>query len=95
MDDPYLDILYEQYDKLLRLYKRFEDKKPIMLFDIQEQRGYAYPYNAYKATLSKRSQNVLTEQYEAAQKKNQMVVFIRDNKKRQLRSYSLEIEESP
>ena len=51
MADQYLDIAYEQYYNLLRLYKKFENKKPILLFDIQEQRGYAYPYEEDQAIL--------------------------------------------
>jgi hypothetical protein len=80
----------EQWDNILGLYKRFEDKKPVMLLDIQEQKIYAYPYNDFKSELSKRSQIQLEEQYEAAILNNEMVVFVRDNKKKELVSYSLE-----
>jgi hypothetical protein len=80
--------------ELLGLYKRFEDKKPVMLLDIQEQKIYAYPYNDFKSELSKRSQIQLEEQYEAAILNNEMVVFVRDNKKKELVSYSLEYREN-
>jgi len=75
---------------IIGLYKRFEDKKPVMLLDIQEQKIYAYPYNDFKSEVSKRSQIQLEEQYEAAILNNEMVVFVRDNEKRDLVSYSLE-----
>ena len=48
------------------LYERYADKKPIMLFDVQEQRIYAMPYAEYRADLSKRSQASLKKQYECA-----------------------------
>jgi hypothetical protein len=90
MYEQYWDALGEQWDNILGLYKRFEDKKPVMLLDIQEQKIYAYPYNDFKSELSKKSQIQLEEQYEAAILDNEMVVFVRDNEKKELVSYSLE-----
>ncbi len=90
MYEQYWDAVGEQWDNILGLYKRFEAKKPVMLLDIQEQKIYAYPYNDFRSNLSKRSQIQLEEQYEAAILNNKMVVFVRDNEKRDLVSYSLE-----
>jgi hypothetical protein len=90
MYEQYWDAVGEQWDNILGLYKRFGDKKPVMLLDIQEQKIYAYPYNDFKSELSKKSQIQLEEQYEAAILNNEMVVFVRDNEKRDLVSYSLE-----
>lgn len=89
MREPYLTIIGEQWDHILRLYKKFEDKKPIMLFDIQEQKIYAYPYKDFKAAMNKKSQISLKEQYESAVAENKMVVFVKDNENKKLRSYSL------
>ena len=90
MYEQYWDALGEQWDNILGVYKRFEAKKPVMLLDIQEQKIYAYPYNDFKLELSKRSQIQLEEQYEAAILNKEMVVFVRDNEKRDLVSYSVE-----
>ena len=90
MYEQYWDAVGEQWDNILGLYKRFEAKKPVMLLDIQEQKIYAYPYNDFKSELSKKSQIQLEEQYEAAILDNEMVVFVRDNEKRDLVSYSVE-----
>jgi len=90
MYEQYWDAVGEQWDNILGLYKRFEDKKPVMLLDIQEQKIYAYPYNDFKSELSKRSQIQLEEQYEAAILDKEMVVFVRDTEKKELVSYSLE-----
>lgn len=68
----------------------YEQKKPIMLFDIQDYKIYAYPYESYKLDLSEKSQKKIEEQYQKALCKNQIVVFIRDNEKRKLVSYSLD-----
>jgi len=80
----------EHGDIILGLYKRFEAKKPVMLLDLQEQKIYAYPYNDFKSDLTERSQVQLEEQYEAAILDNKMVVFVRDNEKEELVSYSVE-----
>jgi hypothetical protein len=90
MYEQYWDAVGEQWDNIIGLYKQFEDKKPVMLFDIQEQKIYAYPYNEFKSELSERSQIQLEEQYEAAILNNEMVVFVRDSEKKELVSYSLE-----
>ncbi len=87
--NPYLNIVGEQWENILRLYVAFQDKRPVMLFDIQEGRIYAYPYAEFKAGLSKRSQGLLTRQYEEAIDKDKIVVFVRDNEKRRLVSYCL------
>lgn len=92
--DPYWQVVREQYDNLLDLYRQFAKERPVMLFDIQEQRGYAYPYQEFSADLSKKSQLSLASQYRDACRDGQMVVFIRDNVERKLRSYSVPIEKS-
>ncbi|HUF68507.1 MAG TPA: hypothetical protein VMM79_07600 [Longimicrobiales bacterium] len=63
-----------------------------MLFDIQEQRVYAYPYNEFMKELSARSQRSLQEQYERAIHENSIVVFVRDNEQRRLVSFAVEWE---
>ncbi|GAB4533108.1 MAG: hypothetical protein Kow0063_14580 [Anaerolineae bacterium] len=91
MNDPYLDMIYEQWEHILMWYNLFADKRPVMLFDVQEDRIYAYPYQEFKAELSPRSQVTLADQYQRASANNQMVVFVRDNEKRKLVSYSLDL----
>jgi len=88
--DRYLDIAYEQLDNIFMIYRRFEDKRPVMLYDVQEQRIYAYPYEDYKNDMSEKSRSILKEQYEKAFERNQIVVFIRDNDNRRLISYSFD-----
>lgn len=86
--DEYLDAAYEQWDNIFRPYRQFEHKCPIMLYDIQEQRIYAYPYKDYLEELTEKFQQSLKEQYEEALRSNKIVIFIRDNDKRKLVSYS-------
>jgi hypothetical protein len=81
-----------QLHHILALYKLFEDKRPVMVFDLQSQQILAYPYEEYKATLSERSQAMLTAQYDEAVVKNKVVVFVRDNETRRLTSMSFDYE---
>ena len=52
-NDVYLDEVWKHWEGIIMLYRQFEDKNPVMLLDIQEQRVYTYPYNELKRTLSK------------------------------------------
>lgn len=76
--EKYLDVIDEQWSNILKLYKKFEDKKPIMLFDMQEGKIYAYPYESFKSDLTKKSQTILEKQYNDALLDNKVVVFVRD-----------------
>jgi hypothetical protein len=89
MSDPYLEVVYQHWPHIVMLYERYADKGPVMLFDVQEQRIYALPYEGYRAELSKRSQASLKKQYKHATARGEIVVFVRDNKKEKLVSYSL------
>jgi len=90
--DYLVDAAEEHRPHLLMMYRRFEDKKPVLLLDLQEQRIYAYPYREFKNDLSERSQRSLEEQYEKAVRENQLVVFVRDNVRRRLVSFSIAAE---
>ena len=88
--DYLLDAAMEQYPNILMVYTTFADKKPIILFDIQEQRIYAYPYKEFRDDMNTRSQAILKDQYERAQADGKIVVFVRDNIKEKLVSFSLD-----
>ena len=92
MDDYLFDALSEYWEHVVVAYKQFEDKRPIMLYDIQEKQICVYPYEDFKSEMSVESQLLLTEQYERAVASGQMVVFVRDNDNEKLVSYSLDYE---
>ncbi len=70
----------------------YESKKPIILYDLQENKIYAYPYNEFKAEMSKKSQSSLEHDYKSASAHGSMVVFVRDNIERKLVSYTISID---
>lgn len=87
MDDYLLDAALEHWPTIRMMYERFAEKRPVMLFDIEEQRVYAYPYTEFTKELSDRSQQSLKKQYEEAVRENRIVVFVRDNERRRLVSF--------
>jgi hypothetical protein len=91
-NDDLVEAAEGQLHNILMFYKLFEDKRPVMLFDLQSQQIFAYPYEEFKATLSERSQAMLTTQYDEAVVKNKVVVFVRDNETRRLTSMSFDDE---
>jgi hypothetical protein len=89
MDDPYLEAIEEQWPNIRGLYSICESERPVILYDIQEKKIYAYPYREFRAELSKKSQESLKRDYEFACAHGRMIVFVRDNLERRLVSYMM------
>ena len=89
--DPYWRILRKNWPHIHGLYEVYADKHPIVLYDVQEHRVYAYPYEEFLRDLSERSQVSLKEQYGTAIANGMFVVFVRDNEKRKLKSYTVPV----
>jgi hypothetical protein len=92
MSDLYCKAIQEQWPNIRALYITYESKKPIILYDINEQKIYAYPYKEFKAELSKKSQASLEHDHKSASTLGSMVVFVRDNIKRKLVPYTMSID---
>jgi hypothetical protein len=75
---------------ILMLYRKYADKKPVMLLELPSQTIYAYPYLEFQKTLSERSQKMLKKEYEKALANNQFVIFVRDNEREKLISFSVD-----
>jgi hypothetical protein len=90
--DYLLEAAQENWPHILTAYRQFEDKKPVVLYDIQEKRIYFYPYVDFLRDLSEKSQTTLKDQYERAIRDNKIVVFVRDNEQRRLVSFSMDYE---
>ena len=92
MSDPYFEAIQEQWPNIRALYVTYGSKKPIILYDIHEQKIYAYSYKEFKAEMSKESQASLERDYKSASALGSMVVFVRDNIERKLISYTVSID---
>jgi len=93
MSDPYFNALQKQWANIRALYMTYESKKPIILYDIHENKIYAYPYKEFNKDLSKQSQESLEHDYKSASVLGSMVVFVRDNMERKLISYIMSIDD--
>lgn len=91
--DDFFDIIDEHMGHIQLFYKKFADKRPVMEVSLPSGKIYAYPYTEYLKTLSERSQKMLEKEYKEAIKNNKMVVFVRDNEEKVLKSHSFTIEE--
>ena len=74
---------------ILSIYTQYREKKPVILFDMQEHRIYVYPYLEFKNDVSERSQRLLQDQYEQAMTDDKIVMFVRDKDNKKLLSYSV------
>ena len=92
MSDPYYSAIEEQWSNIRGLYMAYASKKPIMLYDINEKKIYAYPYKEFKAELSEKSQVSLEIDYKLATVRGGKIVFVRDDIERKLISYVMNID---
>ena len=92
MSDLYFEAIQEQWQNIRGLYMIYGSKKPIILYDLQEKKIYAYPYKEFKAELSKKSQELLEYDYKSASVLGSIIVFVRDNVERKLVSYTMSID---
>lgn len=95
MSDPYLEAIHDQWSNIRGLYSMYESEKPIILYDIQEKKIYAYPYMEFREELSENSQESLKRDYESACVDSSMIVFVRDNIQRRLVSYIMSTDAVP
>jgi len=92
--DEYWECVQEYWATIQRAYSDFADRRPVILVVVDEGRVYAYPCDEFKKGLSERSQTLLDEQYAEAHSRGEIVVFVRDDTKRKLVSYSCPWETS-
>jgi len=88
-NDDLVQAAFEIQDQIRRAYRLHREHRPIMEFDLVEDRIYAYPYAGYRATLSERSKKLLDEEYRDARANHQIVVFVKDSGTRRLISFSI------
>jgi hypothetical protein len=70
----------------------YERNRPIILYDIHEEKIYAYPYEEFKTELSKKSRLSLEHDYKSASALRSIIIFVRDNVERKLVSYTMRID---
>ncbi len=92
--EDFYDIIDAYMGHIQLFYKKFKDKNPVMELSLPSHKIYAYPYTEYLKMLSERSQKMLKKEYKEAIRNNKMVVFVRDNEEKVLKSSSFPIEDT-
>ena len=92
-DDPYFDLIHEQCDNIVMVYRTFRGKDQIIEFDISEQKIYSYPAGDYIQTLSERTRHQTARQFAEAGQRNQILLFVKDTTNHRLRSYIFDLTE--
>jgi hypothetical protein len=87
MADAYLQKIQEHWDEITGVYVAFEEKAPVLEFDAIRLRIIAYPAQDYLDGLSDRTREQAKRQYSEATAEGALMVFVRDEEKRVLRSY--------
>jgi len=85
----YLETIDKIQSKVYKLYNIGGRKDLVMLYNMDEKRIYSYVYKDYLASLNPRSQQMLRVQYANAQKEGKVVLFIKDDKRRKFKSYTI------
>ncbi len=87
MSDQYLTKIHEHWNEITGMYVHFEDKKPIIEFDPNRIRIIAYPAEDYISGLSYRTRDKTMKQYRKAVATGSLMVFVRDELNKVLKSY--------
>jgi len=88
-DKIYLATIDKIEAKVYKLYNLGNRKDVVMLYNMEEKRIYSYVYKDYLASLNPRSQQMLRVQYANAQKEGKIVLFIKDDKRRKFKYYTI------
>ncbi len=89
--DPYLSALGKAWSTILLAYNDFKDFKPIIEYRLRQKLVLAYPALPYINDLTERTRKETRRIYADAVAAGQLMVFVRDTRKRILRSYVLPV----
>lgn len=90
-NDPYIELINERWSSIMLVYATFKNKKPIIEYDVTEGKIFSYPAEEYIGTLSVRTREQTRQQYRKTLGKNQFILFVKDTRKRVLRSYIFDL----
>ncbi len=87
MSDPYLEKIDARWNDITMMFEIFEEKNPIIEFDVVRQQILAYPAEEYLDVLSDRTREQTKREYRQAVGESALMVFVRDKSRQVLRSY--------
>ena len=92
-NDPYLELIKQQWPAIAETYNQFAEQQPIMLLDVQNTGIHAFPFEEFVLVLEAASRRQVETQYRRAAANRQMVLFVRDTEHKVFQSYTLALEE--
>ncbi len=90
-EDPYLHMIYREWNTISLAYKEFENNNPIVEYNIVEDKIYSYPGNDYIQLFPKEEKNEIEKEYQKTIDGNKFIVVINDKENEKLKSYIFEI----
>ncbi|MCF8371748.1 MAG: hypothetical protein K9H64_08995 [Bacteroidales bacterium] len=90
-DDPYLELIDEQWPNIVMMYEAFGVKKPIIEFNVADNKIYSYPAIDYVQALSSPARDRTMIQYKEATRNNRFILFVKDAIHQKLRSYTFDL----
>ena len=87
-NDPYRDQIDEMWPHIVDLYHTYKHLKPIIEFDITNQKIYSYPAKEYIQQLTPRTREAMQKHYQETIQNNQFILFVKDYDNEKLRSYT-------
>ncbi len=88
-NDMYIKIATEIGDDVYDFFNMSERNDLIMVYELKEKRIYSYMYEDYLKSLNERSKKLLKQQYKDAVETGKIVLFIRDEKRKKLKSFTI------
>jgi len=84
---PYLKEIRKHWDAITGLYLTYQALEPMIEFDVASGQIRAYPAKDYLGDLTDRTRETAKKQYQKAVAEGALMIFVKDEIKRILRSY--------
>ena len=85
----YFQKIDEIRELVYKLYNISNRKDLIMVYMMKEERVYTYIYDEFIKTLNEKSVKILVNQYKKARASNKIVLFIKDELRKKLKSFTI------
>lgn len=88
-DEFYIAKANEIKPKLYEFFNLSGRRDLIMVYEMQEEKIYSYIYEDYLNSLVPQSKEILKKQYKEAQVSGEIVVFIKDDLRKKIKSFNI------
>lgn len=85
----YFQKIDEIGDKIYELYNLSDRDDLVMFYSMKENRIYSYIYQEFYDSLNEKSKMSLKRQFREAKQENKIVLFIKDEERGKLKSFTI------